>query len=110
MTGNYSFKLSTENIEIVISYKYLGVLFNCNGRFRKRELELHQQAQRAMYSLVGLCRKFDLSVGMQLELFHTMVLSVMTYAVEVWGNYVIREFSQLQMKFLKHTLYTCEIE
>ncbi len=34
-----------------------------------------------------------------------MILPVMTYAAEVWGNYIIREFSQLQMKFLKHTLY-----
>ncbi len=42
---------------------------------------------------------------MQLVLFHTMVLPVMTYTAEVWGNYIIREISQLQMKFLKHTLY-----
>ncbi len=34
VTDNYSFKLGAENIEIVESYKYLGVLFNCNGRFR----------------------------------------------------------------------------
>ncbi len=54
----------------ILLNEYLGVLFNCNGRFRKGELELHQQAQRAIYSLVGLCRKFDLPVGMQLELSH----------------------------------------
>ncbi len=69
VTDNHSFKLSTENIEIVESYKYLGALFSCNGRFRKGEFELHQQAERTMYSLVGLCRTFDLPVDMQLELF-----------------------------------------
>ncbi len=58
-----------------------------------------------MYSLIGKCRKYDLPVDLQLELFNTMVLPIMTYACEIRGYSVDRELKQLQMKFLKHVLY-----
>lgn len=101
----YDFKFGTGNIEVVSEYKYLGLTFNYNGRFRRGELELKQQATRAMYALIGKSRKFDLPVDMMLDLFNAMVKPVMLYASEVWGHYVIREIEQLHMKFLKHILY-----
>ena len=42
-TGNYDFKFSMEAITVVSEYKYLGITFNYNGRFRKGELELLEQ-------------------------------------------------------------------
>ena len=101
--SKYEFKFECEKNEVVEDYKYLGVTLNYNGRFRKGELELKEQATRAMYSLVGKCRKFDLPVDMQIELFNTMVL---TYGSEVWGHYIIREIELLHLKFLKH-MYLC---
>ncbi len=59
------------------------MLFNYNGRFRKGELELKESAARAMFSLVSKCRKFDLPVDMQLELFNATVLPILTYASEI---------------------------
>ena len=47
-TGNYDFKFGREAIAVVSEYKYLGITFNYNGRFRKGELELVEQAKRAM--------------------------------------------------------------
>ncbi len=58
--SNYTFHYGGEEIEVVKEYKYLGVLFNYNGRFRKGELELKDKATRAMYSLIGKCSKYDL--------------------------------------------------
>ena len=103
--SKYEFKFECEKIEVVEDYKYLGLTFNYNGRFRKGELELKEQATRAMYSLVGKCRKFDLPVDMQIELFNTMVQPVLTYGSEVWGHYIIREIELLHLKFLKHMLF-----
>ncbi len=76
--SKYDFKFGCKKIEVVEDYKYLGLTFNYNGRFRKGELELKEQATRAMSSLVEKCRN-DLPVDMQMELFNTMVLPVMTY-------------------------------
>ncbi len=62
----YEFQFGCEKIEVVEDYKYLGLTFNYNGRFRKGELELKEQATRAMYTLVGKCRKFVLPVDTQI--------------------------------------------
>ncbi len=47
--SSYNFQLGGDEIEEVSVCKYLGVLLNCNGRFRKAELALNQQAARTMY-------------------------------------------------------------
>ncbi len=65
-TSSYNFQLGGEEIEVVSECKYLGVLFNCNGRFRKGELALTEQATRAMYSLIDTSRKYDLAVDIQI--------------------------------------------
>ena len=104
-TCNYKFEFGNENIEVVEDYKYLGLLFNYNGRFRKGELDLKEHATRALYSIIGKCRKFELAVDMQIELFNTMVLPILTYACEVWGHSVVREVESLHLGFLKHILY-----
>lgn len=103
--SKYEFQFGCEKTEVVEDYKYLGLTFNYNGRFRKGELELKEQATRAMYSLVGKCRKFDLPVDMQIELFNTMVQPVLSYGSEIWGHYIIREIELLYLKFLKHMLF-----
>lgn len=111
--SKYVFQFGCEKIEVMEDYKYLGLTFNYNGRFRKGELDLKEQATRVMYSLVGKCRKFDLPVDMQIELFNTMVLPILTYGSEIWGHYIIREIELLHLKFLKHILFvhknTCNV-
>uniref|UniRef100_A0A0N7ZBB2 Reverse transcriptase domain-containing protein n=1 Tax=Scylla olivacea TaxID=85551 RepID=A0A0N7ZBB2_SCYOL len=102
---NFHFVFSDEIIDTISEYKYLGVLFNYNGRFRNGQLDLKKRATRAMYSLIGKCRKHDLPVDLQLELFNTIVMPIMTYACEIWGYCIIREIKQLHMTFLKHVLH-----
>ncbi len=104
-TSNFNFNLGGEKIDVVNDYEYLGILFNYNGRFRKGELELVGKATRALYSLIGTSRKLDLPVDIQLELFNTMVVPVLTYGCEIWGDNIIREIELLNMKFMKHVLY-----
>ena len=74
--------------------------FSYNDRFCKGELELKDQATRAMESLVGKCPKFDLPVDLQVELFDNMVQSVLTYGSDIWGYY-IRKVELLHLKISK---------
>ncbi len=78
-TRNFNSNLGGEEIEVVGDYEYLGILFNYNGRFRKGKLELVRQATRALYSVIGTSRKYDLPVDIQIDLFNTMVVAVLTY-------------------------------
>lgn len=74
------------------------MLFNYNWRFRKGDLLLNEHVTRAMYSVTGKSKKFDLPVDLQLDL----VLPVLTFACEIWGYVVIRVIKLLHLSFLKH--------
>lgn len=103
--NRYNFQLGDEDIEVVSEYKYLGVLFNYNGMFRKGQLTLKEQATRALFPIIGISRKYDLPVDIQIDLFNMLVIPVLIYGCEIWGDYIIREVELLHMKFLKHVLY-----
>ncbi len=92
-----------EGIEVVREYKYLGILFSYNGRFREGQLELKDQATRAMHPVIGNSRKYDLPVDIQMN--SSMVVPVATDTCEIWGYNIIREMELMQMRFLKYVLY-----
>ncbi len=45
----------------------------------------HRTTRRAVYSMLGKCRRFDLPLDLQLELFHAMALTIVTIGCEVGG-------------------------
>lgn len=49
-----------DNTKTISENKYLGIIFNDNGRLRNGQLELKNRVTRAMYSLIGKWRKLDL--------------------------------------------------
>ncbi len=57
-----------------------------------------------MYALIDKCRKLDIPIDLQLELFHRMIVSFMLYGCEVWGPKKYIETEKLHLKFLKHIL------
>ncbi len=64
-----------------------------------------RKTTRALYSLNGISRKLDLPVDIQIELFNTMVVPVLTYGCEIWGDNIIRKIELLHLKFMKHVSY-----
>lgn len=48
---------------------------------------------RAMYSLTGQCRKHDLLCNLQLDIFNTIVMTVMTNACEILDTIIDRELN-----------------
>jgi len=70
---NFNFTIAGNNIEIVDSYKYLGVYFSSNGSFYKARSHLVSQAWKAMYLLYKRIYNLHLPFDLQLKLFdHTM--------------------------------------
>ncbi len=103
-TRNFNFNLGGEEIQVVSDYEYLGILSNYNGRFRKGELELVRKATRALYSVTGTPRKYDLPIDIQIDLFNTMVVAVLTYGCEIRGDNIIREMGLLHAKHIHCTV------
>ena len=46
---------------------------------------MYDQAHRAMFSQLRRSRQLDLPLDIQLELFDTLIMSILTYGCEVWG-------------------------
>ena len=49
---NYTFKIGNNDIEIVNSYKYLGLHFAKSGSFLKTKKHIAEQANKALFSLL----------------------------------------------------------
>ena len=101
---NLKFVCNGEILEIVHSFKYLGITMNYNGSFKIAIEELHKQASRAMYSLLSKCRTFNLPVVVALDLFDKLVSPIMLYASEVWGFEKAERLEKLHLRFLKYIL------
>ena len=86
------------------SYDYVGILSNYNGSFKLAQNELHDKGTKAISSLIGKCRKWDLPIDIQIELFNSLVKSIVLYGVEVWGSQNTYLCDQLLLRFLQMIL------
>ena len=55
-----------ETIDVVWDFKYLGVQFNYNNKFKKAQQLQFSLANRAMFSLLRKCRQLNLPLDIQL--------------------------------------------
>ena len=91
-------------LDIVNSFKYLGVVFSSNGSFRKAKVEIAKQAERAMYNLLAKCKNLALPIDMKIDLFNKMVKPILLYGCECWGYGNNAVLEKVQLKFLKTIL------
>ena len=102
--SKYKFTYDNSPIEITQDFKYLGLKCNYNGSFKPGVEELIKQGSRAMYALISKCRKFKLPVDLQLELFDSLVVPILTYNCEIWGLKHTNMIEKLHLKFMKFVL------
>ena len=96
-----TFHLGSSKVEVVYEYTYLGICFNYNARFTKAEKKIYDQASKAMYSLISKCRSLNLPIDVQLKLFDSLVLPIVTYGCEIWGYSQCALAEKLHIKFCK---------
>ena len=88
-----------EQLEVVNSFKYLGVIIQKNGRFNEHIKHSYTQAQRAMYALLKKCKRHNLPINLQIELFDKLVAPVLLYGAEIWGYCNVNFVEKLHLKF-----------
>ena len=66
------------------SYKYLGIIFNYNGKYWVAKQDLLLRGKRAMFALITKAGKLHLPIDVQLELFDAVVTPVVLYGSEIW--------------------------
>ena len=99
------------NIEIRNSYKYLGVVFNtvCSGRegmFKLMLDHIGDMARKASFGALRRCKSLGkVTPRIGLHLFDRIVLPVIEYACEIWGDgKEKKELESVQLKFIKMLL------
>ena len=102
--NNYSFSFNNSDLEIVSTFKYLGIIFNVNGNFSLAKQQQKTQAERAMFCLLNKCKKLKLPIDIQLELFDKIVVPILLYGSEIWGFENVKVLESLHLKFCKYIL------
>ena len=100
-TDKYCFTMEGTSIEIVKSYKYLGVLMSSNGSFLNARKSIHERANKAMHLLYKRIYNLNLPLDLQLKLFDSTILPIITYGSDVWGYENLEIIERIHNQFLR---------
>ena len=102
--GNYDFYLNNEQVEIVDSFKYLGVVFSRNGRFLNAMNDNIEKARKGLLSLRRTFREKIIPIDCQIEMFDKVIEPILLYGCEIWGMENTEKIEQFRLKSLKQIL------
>ena len=100
----FDFYLNDTKLEMVTSFKYLGIHFFKNGNFHRTQKRLAKHAAFALHNLFSLFRQFEFTTIQKCKLFDVLVGSVLNYSAEVWGNIEANDIGMIHTKFCRWTL------
>ena len=96
------FRFSTDTLEEVDSFKYLGVTFCRNGSFLQAQENLASQARPAQASLdCYIMQHKHLPVNVIFELFDTLINPILLYNSEIYGSSMSKDIEQVHVSFIK---------
>ena len=102
----YQFFYKNEKIEFVNDYICLGVLFPQSGIYEKTARYFISRGKRTIPATLFSINKANLSNLILIKrLFHSLVSSIVNYAVEIWGIRYMKEIEKLQILFIKRLFH-----
>ena len=101
---HFDFYLNNVRLEVVTSFKYLGIHFFINGNWNRTQKRLSQHAAFALHNLFSLFRQIELTPSQKCNLFDIMVGSVLNFSAEIWGNNEAKDIEILHTKFCRWIL------
>ena len=99
-----SFFINETKIKIVDEFTFLGIVFSYNGSFKKAQLHIYEQANKAMFSVLRNGNRLNLPLDLRLELFDSMVVPILLYGCEVWGFENFELIESLHLKYCKYIM------
>ena len=98
------FQFGETQLEVTDQYKYLGLIFNFNGKFNKAKKLLYDKGTRAMFALLRRGRQLQLPVDIMIYLFDTLVKPVLFYGSGIWAHEGTEILEKLHLRFCKYIL------
>lgn len=100
----YDFHIYNTKIEIVNSFRYLGITLHKNGNWLRSQKFIAQHGSFSLHNLFGLLKNLELPTAQKFRLFDTLVASVLNFGAEIWGNHYATDVEMVHTKFLRHIL------
>lgn len=98
-------KIGDDKIEEVKTFKYLGFVFQSNGRFKSHINEMTSAAKRATAQTWSIGqRRFRDNFSIRKQMFKSLVLPAMTYGCEITGWVERSELEAQHRKYYRWTL------
>ena len=91
-------------IEVVDSFKYLGITLFKNGNWYRSQKCISQHASYALYNLFIVFNTVELPVTQKCKLFDSLVGSILNFGAEIWGNHEGTDIELIHTKFLRRVL------
>ena len=101
---SHDFFLYNSRIDIVTSFKYLGVHLFKNGNWNRTQKRIAQHASVALHNVFIACNQLDLPVSQKNKLFDSLVAPTLNYAAEVWGYSKGPDIENVHTKFCRKLL------
>ena len=98
------FHYNNIELEVVDSFKYLGIMFYKNGSWNRTQKCLAEYGSFALHNLYRLLQDMNLKTNEKFKLFDCLVSSVLGYAGEVWGFHGAPDIERLHTQFCRSLL------
>ena len=101
----YEFYINNTKLDLVSSFKYLGMYFfkNCNWYRAQKRIASH--ASYALHNLFGLFKQIELPISEKCKLFDTLVGSILNYGGEIIGLNEAKDIELIHSKFCRWILH-----
>ena len=101
LSRNECWTYAGEDIEILNSFNYLGIVLTSGGAFVKATKTLAGKALKAMNSLLSITKPMKIPVKIMFNLFDSFVVSILNYGCEIWGFSNAENIERVHRKFCK---------
>ena len=96
---------NNKKLELVTSFKYLGIHFFKNGNWFRTQKRIAQHASCTLHNLFALLNQIELSISEKCRLFDTLVGSILNYSAEVIGLYEAKDIELIHTTFCRWILH-----
>ena len=100
----HDFYIYGQKLEIVESFKYLGITFFKNGNWFRTQKCIAKHASFTMHNLFRILNTVELPTYQKCKLFDSLVGSILSFGSEIWGMNEASDIELIHTKFLRRIL------
>ena len=100
----YDFYLNIIKLEVVSTFKYLGVYFYKPGNKLRIQKHIANHASFALHNLFSALNNVEIPTTKKCNMFDALVSSILNYGCEVWAYHEVKDIEMVHTKFCRKIL------